>query len=525
MPKIPLTARKADRYPLEARQEYAETLRHEMWDRGLLEYLTLPNAQRSMYRRAHQQTELFPGVAEPVMYLCHRQLGKTHLAILMLVEEGLRFPGSSLNYGTDTVDRAEEFFEEKLPAVIEDAPQWINIWRRDRTVLIRNRSWPRGVVSKIRLRGLDHRRGDRMRGGNTRMWVIDEAGYIAYLEHAIRHVITPMFRGQRRPRFLILTTPPENPQDHDLYGYYLRAEKRKSLVVWPASENPDWTSDDDRMMLAEYGSKQDVAWRRELECEMIADRTRLVVPEWGDTDGKYYLEVVEWEADKKAPDGAVMLPEHYRGYVTIDAGWKDYTAAVLSSYDFEHRRIVVRREVFVHYTPTHAFSDLLLEAITDTFPEMIWEELIITCDANELVVQDLNNYLREEDPRFFVSAVEKWDLHGALNNMRSGVQLGRIIVAADCVQTNHQLAMSMWNKKRTDFERSKALGHCDLLVAVNYQYRQIAWDENPRPMEDERPKAQQMVNPYTPDDDWNESIEAVQAIFDPLGRNKNGRSR
>ena len=524
-PEIPIAARKADRYPLEQRLEYLESLAHEMWDRGNLEYMCRPNAQLSMYRRAHEQLERFPGQAEPVVYLCHRQLGKTHVGLLLCTEEGLKHPGSSINYGTDTVDRAVEFWDEKLPNIIAQAPEWITIRRSGRHVIIRNRYWPRNVFSRVYLRGLDYRRGDRIRGGNTRMWVIDEAGFISFLEYSIRHVITPMFRGQKHPRFLILTTPPENPQDHDLYRYYLRAQKRDSLVVWPASKNPDWTADDDRLMLAEYDSKSDIAWRRELECEMIPDRERVVVPEWNDSEGRYYVEVVDHEDDKDLLEGQVMLPRYSRGYVTIDMGWKDYTGAVLSRYDFDKRRIVALDEIFVHYTQTHAFAEMLFEKIKKNYAKDELGDLIIRADADALVLADLNSYLRNFDRRLFVSEVEKWDRDAAINSLRSGVELGRVLVSHDCVNLNNQLAIAMWNARRTDLDRTKALGHCDLLIALVYQYRHIAWDENPEPREVERPSESRVVNPYVEDDDWNDSIEAVQEIFDPKGLRRNGRLR
>lgn len=516
MEHLPLAARKVDRYSLGVQREVLEVAKWEMWERGRLRYLCLPNAQTMMYDRFHEQTRRFPGIAEPLVLLCHRQLGKSHLAILLQVEECLQHPGSISNFGLDTMDHAQEIFDEKIGNVIADMPPWISMWRRKNIVYFRNSHWPRRVTSQIILRGLDYQRGDRMRGGNTGFMAMDEVRNIQHLEYVIRHVVTPMFIGQKEPRLLLLTTPPDNPQEHDFYRYYMRAMKSDSLVVVPASKNPDWTADDDRLMLAEYGSRQDVAYQRELECKMIADRTRIVVPEWSDSDGKYYVEVVERTPGEEPPPGAFVRPEHYRGYVTIDAGWKDYTAAVLSLYDFERKRIVALAEIFVNYTPTVAFAELLVETIEATFPEEFRRELLIRADANALVLADLNVHLREHE--YFVAEVDKYDRDAAINNLRSGVQLGRVYVALECVHLNQQLSSAMLNKKRTDFERTKSMGHCDLLVALNYQYRHIIWDENPLPpVEAARPRARTMVNPYAREEVKDDTLEVMTAIFNPLG--------
>ncbi|HEX7787183.1 MAG TPA: hypothetical protein VF653_13270, partial [Methylomirabilota bacterium] len=73
----------------EIQREALDALKPDLWRRGLFRYLTLPNAQRRMYERAHEQVARFPGVPEPLILLCHRQLGKSHLAVTLGMERNV----------------------------------------------------------------------------------------------------------------------------------------------------------------------------------------------------------------------------------------------------------------------------------------------------------------------------------------------------------------------------------------------------------------------------------------------------
>lgn len=500
---LPLSAKKIDRESRQVREEVLSHVQAEFWRRGVLRYKCQPNAQTWMYDRAYEQRVMFPGEAEPLVFVCHRQLGKSHMSVLLCVEECLRSPGCTVNFGTDTVENSREIFEDRLNNVIGDMPPWISFWTRKNTFHFRCKHWPKNIVSKVRLRGLDYRRGDGIRGGNTGFFVIDEARNITHLQYVVKQVIMPMFRYQEHPMLILLTTPPDS-MDHDFTRYYRRAEKSGSLVVIPASKNPDWTSDDERRIIGEYeGGKQNIAWRREIECEMVPDTSRLVFPEWGASDGRYVVE-------------HVPRPTHYRGYVALDMGWKDHTGAVLALYDFENRRICALDELFVNYVPTGELAELLAKKIEQTFPPEYRRKLRILADSNALNLADFNVALREYGYR--VHPARKYDREAAINNLRTGISQGRVIVQENCVELDHQLRNVIWNARRKDFERDKEHGHYDVADALIYLYRSVYWEENPFPSSYPRPTSTTLVNPHDPKN-WmgsghsKSTIESIRAIF------------
>lgn len=480
---LPLEAQKvADRDSPEVRREVLDQVKAELWRRGNLKRLCLPNAQTQMYERAHDQVRRFPGQPEPMVFLCHRQLGKSHMSVLLCIERAIRQPGARIMFGMDTVENAMEIWSEKVSNVYRDMPPQISYWTRKNFVFIRDKRWPKGVVSKIALRGLDYNRGDGMRGGNCDMVVLDEVRNIHFLQHVVRNVINPMWRGAKDPLFLMLTTPPDN-DDHDFLRYYNRAQQSGSLVVVPASKNPDFTSDDERMLLAEYGSKEDVGWQRELECRMIPNTDRLIIPEWGASDGQYFVE-------------EVPRPRNYQGQVTLDLGWVDHTGAVLTLYDFENRRLCALDEIFLNRTPIDDLVEVLVEKIEACFPENIRRDLIIRSDARGHELHELNRALREYGYHT-LEIGDKYDRAGSINALRSGITSGRVLVQQNCLMLDRTLKNAVWDKRRKDFERSKTIGHADLLAALNYAYRTTNWDSNPVPMS--VPRNISPTNAYIPD--------------------------
>ncbi len=487
----------------EVRREVLLELQRELWRRGQLEYLTRPGAQRSMYRRAHQQIERFPGIPEPLIYLCHRQLGKSHMSVMLCVERAIRQPGSFIGFGMDTIEHAHEIWHEKVPNVVEDMPPGFNYWTRKNFVYLRHKDWPRAVISTIALRGVDYQRGDGIRGGNYDMWVLDEVRNIHCLAYVVRHVITPAWRGAKDPLFLMLTTPPDT-DDHDFLTYYRRAEKSGSLITIPASKNPDWSEDDDRMMLAEYGSKEDPGWQRELECRMIPNTDRLVIPEWGATNGRYFV-------------SALPRPDYYRGYVFIDLGWRDHTAALFLYYDFENRRLGIIDEILVNYTPMDKIAVAVVEKLEGSFPEHVQGDVMIMADRGGTTAKDrdleaLNAALSELGAHDYwaLPIEEKWDRDGAINALRSGISKGRVLVQQNCVMLDHTLKNAVWNTRRTDFERSKTIGHADLLAALNYAFRNIFWEDNPIPVETPRLSS---TKAWIPEKTRTEEHEALLRAF------------
>jgi hypothetical protein len=327
----------------------------------------------------------------------------------------------------------------------------------------------------LTLKGLDFQKGGAVRGNAADLVIVDEAREVKHLEYVLKRVVVPMFKGRPDPTLILLSTPADT-LDHDFHSVYVkRARQTKpesSFVCIPASKNPDWTSDDEKLMLNEYGSKKDIGWRREIECEEIADSSMLIIPEWG-CEG-------EGKARDKCYVPALEKPSYYKGYVICDMGWKDHTGILFARHDFYNNQLQIIDEIFENYTDSQTLVDLMIEKIEKNFPEPeVRAGLTIRADTNALNLADFNRLLYPKG--YYVLEVSKYDKDAALNRVRSGVQAEQILVAEDCVELDYQLRNGTWNKTRTRFDRSKALGHCDLVDCLSYLFRECRWNENPIP--------------------------------------------
>lgn len=475
---------------------------NQFWDRGILRYKCFPGGQTKLYDRVHQQPKLFPGEAEPIIALCHRRFGKSHFGGILCVERCLNQPGAEVHFGTDTKNHARQIIEGKLFETFKDMPRFISYRTRDNCYWFRNEHWPRGVESMLVLEGLDFKDGGQMRGGSADLFVVDEPREIRNLEFVMKRVVRPMFKGRKNPTILMCTTPPES-LDHDLMEYIEIAESTKptSLITIPASKNPDWTDDDTKLMLNDYVSKNDMGWRREIECELIPDTTRVIVPEWEIVKNNCIIET----ADR---------PIHYAPYVVVDTGWKDHTAALLAYYDFNRNKVVIVDELFVNYTPTEDFAEMLHEKIQTNFRGKSRDNLRLIGDGNGLNLADLNRAMQKLG-EYYVAVADKTDRDASINNMRSGIQSNRVLIQKNCTDTCYQLLNGSWNKQRTNFDRTKKMGHCDLVACLSYLYKHICWGENTTPAGTEGWKEGVFQNPYSPlvQARQGEMTEAIEAIF------------
>ena len=458
---------------MDVRKEALEQVRAAMWDRGRLRFKTLPNAQAQMYDRVHEQPKRFPGQAEPLVFMCHRRLGKSHMSALLCIERCLAQPGASVWFTTDTTEHARDYLEGMLNEAFADMPPWISYRTRRNRYYFRNKKWPKGVESTLSMKGLDYQKGGAVRGNKADMVIVDEAREVKHLEFVLKRVVVPMFKGRPNPLLILLSTPADT-LDHDFHAVYVKkARKNDSFVCIPASKNPDWTEDDEKLMLGEYGSKDDIGWKREIECIEISDDSMLAVPEWG------------IEGEKKARDRCLKEkldpPPHYKGYVICDMGYKDHTGVLFARHDFYNNKLQVIDELFEHYKDSEELSRLIVEKIEKNFPPEVRGELLIKAETTALNLADFNRLLYPKG--YYVLEQEKHDKDGAFNRMRAGMKADMILIQENCVELDYQLKNGTLNKTRKNFERSKRMGHCDLLAALGYLFRSCHWELNPTPKE------------------------------------------
>jgi len=189
------------------------------------------------------------------------------------------------------------------------------------------------------------------------------------------------------------------------------------------------------------------AFRREFLAEIIRPSTLMVVPDFSDT----VRHVIKFEA-----------PVVCSWSITIDwGGVRDKTCAILHTYDYLANLDLVRDElVFEPNTPTSTIVSILKNGWHKEY-----EIENVYADVPGQTQVDLNNL------NYFVTLPHKSDWLSAVQTLAARFTTDNILIDPKCKFIRNSLRAGMFNKTRTDFERSESLGHCDGLAALMYAIR------------------------------------------------------
>ena len=381
----------------------------------------------------------------------------------MCIERCLSKPGQEVKYGAPTYTMARDISRPVLDQIILDCPQDLRPRRCGYEYFFYNPRWEEpGAYSVLKVLGTDVDEGNRLRGQACDMAALDEAGLMKNLGYLMSSILGPQFAGREDPLTLIGSTPPPT-MDHDFVTIEIPAAlEAKTYHVIPVVENRDFSERDERIILqmCPGRSKESTAWKREALCQLIADESQLVVPEF-----------------QKAEENVVVdeyaLPERWQPHICIDSGWSDYTGVLFGAVDFRNQKLVILDEIFIHYKTTGEIARLIREKEAELFPAGFPEPYRI----GDCTLQQLDDLRR--DHNLAILPAEKHDRDASIASLRSNILDNKIQILSNCQSLIYQLRCGIWNRSRRDFERTTNLGHCDALAALVYLNHSALWGLNP----------------------------------------------
>ncbi len=446
--------------------------RRKLWIEGSLRHLTRPHGQRRLYDGAVAHMKRYPKKVVPLIWLCHRRMGKSFLLLLMCFERAISQPGAQIKYACATRSQVRDIAEPMIGLILSHAPSKVIVRRDQHNIYVRLPGWSQHLESRITFVGLDYKQGDLLRGQACDLCCLDETRDISVLEYVVKQVLASQFVDRPFPLLLMASTPPESMEHPFISLYYEQAIRRGTAFVIPASQNEDWTQDDDEMVMEELGGHDSMAYRREIECELISDTSRTVIPEWEQV--QKHVVVTD----------AVERPEWYVPYISLDCGWRDHAGCLFAYMDFLRQKLVYVGEIFENYVTLGQLAGMIHEKSQELFSADNFRKSRWIADGNLLEI----NTLRQEHNCPFMPA-EKWKKKKdqALASYRTSLVEGRVEMEGLSVpQSIRQHAYGIWNKHKTGFERTETMGHLDLIAAAVYLHNQVAWRQNPIPVKNLR---------------------------------------
>ena len=440
------------------------------WYHGDLSWQLRRHGQTRIYKFIHAWK--YEGAeVKPIVVNAHRRLGKSYLNALMAIDAAKATPNYIVKLICGEKEQVRDVYEPLIYQILETCPPDLYPKVRGTRLYFENPAWPTKGRSLLQLCGANYKKGDMARGTACDRAFLDEVRDFKELEYFVTAVLSHQFQGRPDPCLVITSTPPwtmDHPFTRPETGYIPRSMVDGRYICVPGSENPDFTERDKRIVLGMIpGGEKDPAYQREVECKLISDVGRLIIPEYQTAHEEVAVE-------------EIVRPDFFLPYVVIDSGFDpDYTAIIFGYPDFLSQHLVVEAEVVEKRMATRRIADATRAMMEKLEYDKQWYKPILLADMDERGVTDL----RREYKLSFLP-VEKYDSKSGVATFRSRIgDRAFRLVKPGCPQLHYQLLHGIWDdaEKHKDFARSETLGHCDALKAAIYFNRMANFRFNPYP--------------------------------------------
>jgi hypothetical protein len=426
--------------------------REILWRKGKITDFLLDSNQKIL-RDQLKSTKRKTHVA-----LFSRQSGKSYGALGIAAEELLTRKNITICYVAPRLKQGKKIVKSTFDELFKSCPQDIKPkFDRDSSTYV----FP-STKSKLELYGFNAEEIESARGPKAHMIIVDECGFMNDLKYGLKSVLYPKLNSTKGSMLLISTLP--RSQGHEFWSIVKEAEYKETLLNRDIYQCPRYTKEDIDGFAEEVGGYDSVDFKREYLNIMITDEEYAVIPEANDDTLSRIVK-------------NYTRPAYYDCYVSMDIGVKDLTGVLYAYYDFITGKVVIENEATFK---GKSFTTANLAASIRKTEESLWslkKPFIRVSDNNNLIL--LNDLAIDYSITFVPTA--KDNKHAWLNQIRILIAEERIIINPKCKQLIFHLKNATWNKNKTDYERSLDGGHYDLIDALAYLIRNIAYTRNPYP--------------------------------------------
>lgn len=434
-----------------------------LWSKGVLTF-KLDAVQKELY------DSYINSKGKITVWSCSRRLGKSYALCCIAMEVCIKNPGTRVKYIAPTQKHVKNIIRPLFTEIMKDCPTVLRPEFRTADSIYR---FPNG--SEIQLAGTDSGHAEGLRGGNSHLCIVDEAGFCNDLKYIIQSILIPT-TTTTRGKIIMSSTPPISP-DHDFEEYRKDAEFKGNYVKKTIYDGigSRITQEIINEIIEEMHGADNPDFRREYLCEPVTSGEHAVVPE--------FTSELEKEVVKEWP-----RPAYTDNYVGGDVGFKDLSVFLFGYYDFKNAKLVIEDEVVLNCQDefsTKVLADAIKEKEKVLFENRLTKDFqkpyLRVCDNNLILINDLHVL-----HNLTFVPTSKDDAEAALNNMRIMLKERRIIINPRCKTLIFHLKNAVWKKGRKEFARSPGVGHYDAVDALKYLVRNIVYSKNPYPQNYDR---------------------------------------
>lgn len=437
----------------------------QLWEAGVLDWkLTEP------------QKIIKKGILEDKskisVVMCARRLGKSYLALTMAVEVCLQNPDTIVKYVFPKQKAAKKNILPIMKTILEDCPKHLRPVFMAADLLYK---FPNG--SELQMAGSDNGNIENIRGGNSSLNIVDEAGFCDDLTYAVRSVLAPTTKLTQGRTILVST--PSRYEDHEfVQDWALKYQAEGRIRIFTIFDNPQFTEAIIKDALDDYpDGDKDPGFRREYMCEIVRSADTSILPSFSS------------EIEKVVVQDNYQRPVFFDSYVSMDIGGSDLTAVLFGYYDYLNATTVIEDElIFGKEVNTKAVAEAIRKK-----EEQLWKNPIDDsamppymriADNNNLIM--LTDLQRDHGITFIPT--RKDNREAAINALDVGLSQRKVIIHPRCTHTLYHMKFARWDKNRRNFLKIKDSpsgqikgGHADALAALIYLHRNIIKSKNPYP--------------------------------------------
>jgi hypothetical protein len=423
------------------------------WRSGVAPYALMTTVQEDMHVGYASSRD---ARVKKFLVNCSRRLGKSFWLCLEASVHCLTTPNAVVRYAAPTGAMVEEIIHPHIRVIFEDAPEeLVPKWDGRRSRYVFPSTGAQWSIAGCE----DRKKADRLRGTAATLCIVDEGGFIPILDYVVDSVLMPQLMTTDG-NMLIASTPPETPA-HPFRTYCIEAQTRGSYThktIDDATHIPERVREE---YINEAGGRASSKARREYFAEFVVDESSAVIPEWNAD--------VEAECVRDWP----VAP--YRDfYVSMDLGYTDLTVALFGWWDFARTKYVIEDELVLERPTSLRIADGVKAKELERWGEHA--RPLRYSDTDMIVLADLSLV-----HRLPFAPTAKDDKEGAINAVRLAVQRRELVIHPRCTTLLTHLRHAIWNRSRSDFERSDGLGHFDAIDALVYFVRNVNRLRNPYP--------------------------------------------
>jgi hypothetical protein len=431
-----------------------------LWKQGRLRW-KLHAAQRIIY----DLVKNLPPEQREALIFCARGFGKSFLEVVLALEDCLQNPNVQVAIIGPSLKQAKKIVAPLIKLITKDAPKGLITQHRATD------TWHMSNGSFLSVGGFDTIL-ESFRGQTLFNIYMEETGFakadLEEYEYMVYSVLMPTLRSRIGGRIAHFTTP-SRVVDHPLHTWTLpQCKLAGAFYKFTIEDNPLLSTTQIEREIQTLGGRGSVTCDRELFCEIRRDDSITVVTTF---DEKRHVQAIE--------------PSHQLVWaVGGDLGYTDdLSAFARGGYDHNLGKVIVRDERW--FKPETASSKIVQDlGGWDSEERWRFPGYVKPLDPSTHIV-DIQGNTRTDMSALGLSTVEpeKDKFDSTITFIRNEFYNDRLVIHPDCKLLIETLRSATFNKHKTDFQRTSALGHADMLMALVYLLRSVnrTTDLRPRP--------------------------------------------